>query len=132
MNPTNFTMSITHEFTPALTRLERLLDNLPHGLPIDPPESRYHAIGLDTDDVAEEGEWYALNRNLEICFNSQGRDNLHPILGRSPQFKHLIEIIQRTANVVPTELAGVLNWIRRISQAAIEAGSIDPSERSSR
>ncbi|KAN0094445.1 hypothetical protein V8E55_002732 [Tylopilus felleus] len=50
--------------------LQHLLENLPaYQLPLNPVESTYQ-FGLDVEHVAEEGMWYALNRSLEVCFET--------------------------------------------------------------
>jgi hypothetical protein len=52
-----------------ITHLHNLLKNIPSSLPSNPTESRY-CFGLDVENVAEEGIWYAFNRNLEACFET--------------------------------------------------------------
>ena len=57
------------ELISHITHLRNLLKNLPSSLPFNPAESWY-CFGLDAEDVAEEGIWYAFNRNLEACFET--------------------------------------------------------------
>ena len=55
------------ELISCITHFHNLLRNLPSSLPSNPAESWY-CFGLDTEDVAAEGIWYAFHRNLEACF----------------------------------------------------------------
>ena len=57
------------ELISHINHLHNLLKNLPSGLPSHPNESQY-CFGLNVEDVAEEGVWYAFNRNLEACFKT--------------------------------------------------------------
>jgi hypothetical protein len=61
-------------------------------LPSYPEESRYH-FGLNADDIAEEGVWYAFNRNLEACFETHTIPTGGTIVFRERGF-HLEALIQ--------------------------------------
>ena len=53
------------ELISHITHPCNLLKNLPSSLPSNTAESWY-CFGLNPEDVAEEGIWYAFNRNLEV------------------------------------------------------------------
>jgi hypothetical protein len=74
-------VGIPRELDTKISQLGNLLKNLPDSLPLDPPvlQSRYH-FSLDPDDVKEEGQIYAFNRNLEVCFQT------HTLQGNSLLF----------------------------------------------
>lgn len=57
------------ELISRINHLANLLKHLPVHLPLDPPESQYN-FGLDVEHLAEEGVWFAFNRNLEVCFET--------------------------------------------------------------
>lgn len=71
--------------------LYKTLNNLPSHLPLDPPESTF-SFGFDKDDLEDGGEWMALNRNLEKCFQRHlhANEDFLTIKYRSSNFGELI------------------------------------------
>ena len=57
------------EIEARFQHLRNLLKYLPVSLPLEPAETSY-SFGLSQDDIDEEGLYYALNRNLEVCFQT--------------------------------------------------------------
>jgi hypothetical protein len=52
-----------------INHLGNLLRFLPENLPLDPSNTAY-SFGLDAEQVAEEGVWFAFNNCLEVSFRT--------------------------------------------------------------
>jgi hypothetical protein len=119
------------ELISHITHLHNLLKNLPSRLPSYPEESQYH-FGLDADNVAEEGVWYAFNRNLEACFETHTIPTGGTIVFRERGF-HLEALIQtfKTAAKGLTFDADQKFmqevWLKRLIRAAEQQGAKIPS-----
>ena len=86
------------ELISHINHLHNLLKILPSSLPSHPNESQ-HCFGLDAEDVAEEGVWYAFNRNLEACFKTHAIPAGGTIVfqERGPHLEALIQTFNTTA-----------------------------------
>jgi hypothetical protein len=100
-------------------------------LPSNPAESCY-CFGLDAEDVAEEGRWYAFNRNLEACFET------HKTVGRTivfrergPRLDDLIRTFKTVAKGLATDADQTFMrevWLERLIKAAEMQGAKIPSK----
>jgi hypothetical protein len=102
--------------------LAELLNNLPLGLPLDPPSSRYE-FGLDSELIEEEGVWFAFNRNLEVCFETHKLAPGGTIVfsERGKRYQQLIRMFKLTAKQLEKDtdrnfLREV--WLERLITAA--------------
>ena len=120
------------ELISRITHLRNLLKNLPSNLPSNPTESRY-CFGLDAEDVAEEGMWYAFNRNLEACFET----HKIPVGGtivfreRGPQLDDLIQTFKTATKGLTTDADRTFMrevWLERLIKAAEMQGAKIPSK----
>ena len=109
------------ELISRITHLHNLLKNLPSNLPSNPTESQY-CFGLDAEDVAEEGMWYASNRNLEACFET----HKIPVGGtivfreRGPRLDDLIQTFKTAAKGLTTDADQTFMrevWLERLIKA---------------
>ncbi|KAF9233034.1 hypothetical protein BU15DRAFT_66934 [Melanogaster broomeanus] len=114
-----------------IDHLSRLLESLPCTLPLDPPDSTYN-FGLDTELVAEEGHWYAFNRNLEVCFETYKlRDGASIVFKeRGSRYKALIQMFKITMKALTKDserdfLREV--WLERLISAAQLQGARIPA-----
>src|ERR1700722_11398067 len=85
-----------------INHLGDLLKHLPESLPLDPTESRYN-FGIDTEQVAEEGVWFAFNRTLEVCFETHllGPKGTIVFQERGRRYKSLIKLFKETVKSLP-------------------------------
>lgn len=75
--------------------LQRLLENLPLALPLDPPESTYL--------VDEGGVWFALNGNLEVCSETHKWNGATAVFrGHGKRYHALIQIFKAAAKQMKT------------------------------
>ena len=111
----------------CITHLHNLLKNLPSSLPFNPAESQY-SFGLDAEYVAEEGIWYAFNRNLEACFET----HRIPVGGtivfqeRGPQLDDLIQTFKMAAKGLTTDMNWTFMqevWLEKLIKAAEMQGA---------
>lgn len=106
--------------------LHNLLNNLPLHLPIDPPESSFF-FGFDGDDLEDGGEWMALNKNLERCFQRHlhANEDFLTIKYRSSQFGELIWMLKEAVRKSDETYRELIDekWISRIYNAARAAGA---------
>ncbi|KAJ3717470.1 hypothetical protein C8R42DRAFT_724380 [Lentinula raphanica] len=113
-----------------ITSLSHLLANLPSSLPLLLPDSTYH-FQLNPEDIKEEGYGYALNRRLELAFQTtSSQTSGHIVLReRGPCFHNLIKVLQTTAQNLTAQDHSfyVEQWIERITAAATKAGATAPS-----
>ena len=116
----------------CITHLHNLLKNLPSSLPFNPAESQY-CFGLDAEYVAEEGIWYAFNRNLEACFET----HRIPVGGtivfqeRGPQLDDLIQTFKMAAKGLTTDMNWTFMqevWLEKLIKAAELQGAKIPNK----
>ena len=116
----------------CITHLHNLLKNLPSSLPFNPAESQY-CFGLDAEYVAEEGIWYAFNRNLESCFET----HRFPVGGtivfreRGPQLDDLIQTFKMAAKGLTTDMNWTFMqevWLEKLIKAAEMQGANIPNK----
>lgn len=106
-----------------LKHLGKLLKGLPNDLPLDPADSRYK-FGLDGEDLEEYGHWYALNRNLEVCFQTHAlRGESLKITERGKSLDVLLNFLQGGMREVPGEAELVMNWVEKLIAAAVASGA---------
>lgn len=108
--------------------LAELFKNLPKTLPDAPAESTYY-FGLDPDDVTEESHWVALNRNLEICFQTHllyGRPLL--LKERGVRLETLITLFKTTLKELSESDRELFreSWLERLISAAQACGAKIP------
>jgi hypothetical protein len=126
-------IGIPRELDTKINRLGNLLKHLPDSLPLDPPvsQSRYQ-FSLDPDDVKEEGQTYAFNRNLEVCFQTHKLQG-NPLLftERGKRLETLVKMIKAVVkeNSFPNDRGHQFRWIERLIQAATDSGAKIPQKR---
>ena len=119
------------ELISRINHLHNLLKNLPSSLPSNPKESRY-CFGLDTEDVAEEGVWYAFNRNLEACFETHTIPAGGTIVfrERGPRLEALIQTFKTAARGLTSDADRTFMqdlWLERLIRAAEQQGAKIPN-----
>ncbi|GLB43934.1 hypothetical protein LshimejAT787_1501180 [Lyophyllum shimeji] len=115
-----------------ITHLELLFKNLPPSLSLDLPDNvtTYHFY-FNSEDVENEGLYYAFNRRLEICFQThllQGR----PITlqERGKRLQNLIQMFKKVAKEVLQEQDMLQKcWLERLISVAKAARAIITSKR---
>lgn len=115
-----------------ITHLHNLLKNLPSSLPFNPAESQY-CFSLDTEDIAEEGIWYAFNRSLETCFETHRIPAGGTIVfrERGPRLDDLIKTFKTAAKGLTTDADRKFMqevWLERLIKAAEMQGAKIPSK----
>ena len=113
---------VPSEYFARLRHLRTLLQNLPSTLPNNPEMSSYN-FACDADDLEAEGFWYALNRNLEVCFETyQGpitiRERGSRITGVVPYIQDVLKHLSPAEREITRE-----KWIEGIISAALRAGA---------
>lgn len=108
-----------------ITYLQSLLEHLPSSI-----SERSYGFGLDPDDVEEEGKFYALNRNFEICFQTHTLASGAPIpLCRSKDYGTLIEMLKETTNGDPSGCGFLKDiWVEQLIRAAQALGAKVPEK----
>ncbi len=89
----------------------------------------YH-FGLDSDNVKEEGTWYMMNCNLEVCFGRHHLINggLLEIKEWSSWFPELISMLKHTMKECPNECQLIVEvWVERLIWAAEASGAEAPN-----
>ncbi|THU88058.1 hypothetical protein K435DRAFT_830622 [Dendrothele bispora CBS 962.96] len=126
---------IPTELSSRLSCLANYLKHLPAELPLDPQDSSYH-FALDPDHVAEEGFFYAANKNLEICFQTWSKprdwDGFLEITERGKRLEDLVKMLKYTLKCecdVGSRKLLVEKWVERLIDAAKRAGAKIPSKR---
>jgi hypothetical protein len=121
---------VPSKYAAQLDHLQSLLKNLPESLPNSPPISTYQ-FGLDPDDITSElGSWYALNRNLEICFETY-RGLEITISERGSRIQSVVQHIKGLLKMLSTsnrELT-VEKWVEGLISAAVRVGAKIPTQR---
>jgi hypothetical protein len=119
------------ELISRINHLDRLLENLPNTIPLEPAESSY-VFGLDSEHVAEEGFWFAFNRNLEVCFATHKIPPGGTIVfrERGSRYKNLIKMFKDTVKALTKDnerqfLQEV--WLERLIKAAELQGAKIPN-----
>jgi hypothetical protein len=115
-----------------INHLGDLLKHLPESLPLDPTESHYN-FGIDTEQVAEEGVWFAFNRTLEVCFETHllGPNGTIVFRERGRRYEALIKLFKETVKSLPIEndrkfLQEI--WLERLIKAAELQGAKIPKK----
>ncbi|KAJ3733667.1 hypothetical protein DFJ43DRAFT_960664, partial [Lentinula guzmanii] len=75
-----------------LAQLRSLLQNLPHNLPFNPPESSYH-FSLPPEDIEERGIFGAVSRCLEICLGQNRAGTTH-YTERGPCLEAMVDMLK--------------------------------------
>lgn len=111
-----------------IDHLGTLLKGLPATLPVDPPdtETKYF-FGLDQDEVAEEGVFAALTRNLERCFQThvQPPGGTLKFTERGKRCVNLVKVLKTAMrNLSPAEREVIVEtWVERLITAARNSGA---------
>ena len=113
-----------------INHLGSLLKYLPTSLPHDPPNSNYN-FGLDSDDVEQEGIWYAFNCNLAACFETHripagGSIVFHE---RGSRLANLIKTLKNAVNKLTVDADRTFLkdvWVERLIKAAELQGAKIP------
>lgn len=116
------------EIVSRLDRLLALLKNLPISIPSDPEGSSY-IFGLDEEDVQAEGIWYALNRNLEVCFKTFIRGNSDIVFcERGKRVEALVGFLRAAMKRAPDSEREMIRerWVERLIKAAERSGAKIP------
>lgn len=118
------------ELISRINHLGNLLENLPQSLPLDPPDTTYF-FGLDSEAVAEEGAWYALNRNLEVCFETHKLppDGTIVFRERGSRYKALVKMLKETVKALTVDADRAFFrdvWLERLIKAAQLQGAKIP------
>ncbi|KAK6971316.1 hypothetical protein R3P38DRAFT_2813969 [Favolaschia claudopus] len=126
-------VGIPRELSTKMNHLGSLMKHLPQSLPLNPSatDSKYH-FHLDPDDVKEEGEVYAFNRTLEVCFETHklgGAKLLFTergdrLVALEKFFKAFIK-----SESLPEARGHQNRWIDRLIQAAKDSGAKIPKKR---
>ncbi|EGN99465.1 hypothetical protein SERLA73DRAFT_73991 [Serpula lacrymans var. lacrymans S7.3] len=103
--------------------LSKLFKSLPDDLPLNPASSRYR-FGLDGEELEENGHWYALNHNLEICFQTHNlRGEPLKITERGKSLDTLLKMLQGGMREAPGDAELIMNWVERLIAAAMVSGA---------
>lgn len=103
--------------------LSKLFKSLPDDLPLNPASSRYR-FGLDGEELEENGHWYALNHNLEICFQTHNlRGEPLKITERGKSLDTLLKMLQDGMREAPGDAELIMNWVERLIAAAMVSGA---------
>ena len=91
---------LSSELDTALNHLRRLVDYLPESVPLAKTGSIQYDFGLDDEDVREEGIAYALNRRLEIVFETHTlpQGGVLQLKERGPHWKQLVSFLRDVAS----------------------------------
>ena len=100
---------------------------LPKSLPLNPDNTTY-SFGLNPDDIAEEGIWYSLNQNLEICFQTHligGSDGIIQFTEHGDWLENLlIGVIHTVIKESPQDRDFIRQqWIEHLITAATHCGA---------
>ena len=122
MHPSGHGLGPSSELISRIHHLQRLLENLPTHLPLNPAESTYY-FGLDMELVDEEGVWFAFNRNLEVCFETHklGAGKMIIFQERGTRYDALIQMIKATVKALPNDKERTFLrevWLERLIKAA--------------
>jgi hypothetical protein len=114
----------------SIDHLSNLLKNLPQDLPL--PETANDAkyqFYLDEDDVKKEGLYYALNRRLEVCFQTHQQPTIL-FEERGNHMKNLIGMLKRVVKGEPGQREFIeKHWVERLTEAAKASGAKIPDKR---
>lgn len=102
-----------------------MLATLPTTVPSDlPPAESTYNFGAAEADIAGEGLAYALNRNLEVCFQTHISANIR-FIERGRRLDGLITMLEHAqAELSAPEWDFVgSRWIARLIEAAISSGA---------
>ncbi|EGO28001.1 hypothetical protein SERLADRAFT_435774 [Serpula lacrymans var. lacrymans S7.9] len=112
--------------------LSKLFKSLPDDLPLNPASSRYR-FGLDGEELEENGHWYALNHNLEICFQAHSlRGEPLKITERGKSLDTLLKMLQDGMREAPGDAELIMNWVERLIAAAMVSGAKNVKQTSKR
>ena len=120
------------ELISRINHLGSLLENLPIIIPqvSELQDSRY-SFGLDAEHVAEEGPWFAFNRNLEVSFETHKIPQGGTIIFRERGncFKELIkmfkDVVKRLTKDTEREFLKEV-WLEHLINAAELQGAKIP------
>ncbi|KAJ3990871.1 hypothetical protein F5050DRAFT_1880346 [Lentinula boryana] len=132
LSPSNNDGRIPEALSSRLDYLAILFSNLPSHLPLSSPSSNYQFF-LGPEDVNEEGYGYALNRRLELAFqtSSSGTSGRIVFKERGPCFDDLLELFRTTAKQLSASDCAfyIERWVERIIVAATEATASSPTSK---
>ncbi|KAH9917759.1 uncharacterized protein B0H18DRAFT_958201 [Fomitopsis serialis] len=118
-----------------IDHLAALLGNLPKALPENPVESTYH-FGLDPEDEAEEGVWYAFNRNMEVSFETYKAKPDEPLRfrERGKRCSNLITVMKLVVKKMSDSDREFVRktWLERLIVAAKLSGAVVPKSKAHR
>lgn len=123
LTPSMELKSNTSDNISRIKHLSQLFKSLPNNLPLNPANSRYK-FGLDSEELEEYGHWYALNHNLEICFQTHKlRGEPLKFTERGKSFDALLKVLQNGMREAPGDAELIMNWVERLIAAAMVSGA---------
>jgi predicted NACHT family NTPase len=108
----------------AINTLRQYLEGLPRNLPLDPAQSNY-SFELDKEWVQDEGVYAALNRSLEVAFQTHNLGgNELKLTERGKRLDALIALLIYVANKMDGGHDFLVDhWINRLTAAAKASGA---------
>ncbi|THV03410.1 hypothetical protein K435DRAFT_835856 [Dendrothele bispora CBS 962.96] len=128
-------IGVPTELSSRIDTLANYLKHLPVDIPLNPTTSSYQ-FGLEPDHIAEEGYFFAANKNLESCFETWKKpkdwDGSLEITERGKRLEDLVKML-RVALKNETDAGSqkflVDKWVERLISVAKRLGVKIPSKR---